>query len=67
MGKGGELNRRLDYLITNAAEVLGKGKREKERAGATVALTALSRPIALTKHGKYVEIKRDMTLTSLYK
>ncbi|HKN77370.1 MAG TPA: hypothetical protein VJW94_19490 [Candidatus Acidoferrum sp.] len=60
MGKAGELNMRLDYLITDAGRLRLRGTKGKEgegKVGATVALTVLFGPIGLIKHGKDVEIK----------
>jgi len=61
MGKAGELNMRLDYLITDAGHLRLRGTKGKEgegKVGATVALTVLFGPIGLIKHGKNVEIKQ---------
>jgi hypothetical protein len=60
MGKAGELNMRLDYLITDTGRLRLRGTKGKEgegKVGATVALTVLFGPIGLIKHGKDVEIK----------
>jgi hypothetical protein len=60
MGKAGELNMRLDYLITDTGRLRLRGTKGKEgegKVGATVALTVLFGPICLIKHGKDVEIK----------
>jgi hypothetical protein len=60
MGKAGELNMRLDYLITDSGRLRLRGTKGKEgegKVGATVALTVLFGPIGLIKHGKDVEIK----------
>jgi glucose/arabinose dehydrogenase len=60
MGKAGELNMRLEYLIAidNRVKLRGsKGKEGEGKEGATVALTVLFGPIGLIKHGKNVEIK----------
>jgi hypothetical protein len=61
MGKAGELNMRLDYLITDSGRLRLRGSKGKEgegKVGATVALTVLFGPIGLIKHGKNVEIKQ---------
>jgi hypothetical protein len=61
MGKAGELNMRLDYLITDSGRLRLRGTKGKEgegKVGATVALTVLFGPIGLIKHGKNVEIKQ---------
>jgi hypothetical protein len=59
MGKAGELNMRLEYLLIgdNRVKLRGsKGKEGQGKEGATVALTVLFGPIGLIKHGKNVEI-----------
>jgi hypothetical protein len=65
MGKAGELNMRLDYLITDTGRLRLRGTKGKEgegKVGATVALTVLFGPIGLIKHGKDVEIKPGIPL-----
>ena len=65
MGKAGELNMRLDYLITDGGRVRLRGTKGKEgegKVGAAVALTVLFGPIGLIKHGKNVEIKEGTPL-----
>ncbi|HKV23272.1 MAG TPA: hypothetical protein VJN93_01655 [Candidatus Acidoferrum sp.] len=65
MGKAGELNMRLDYLITDDGRIRLRGTKGKEgegKVGATVALTVLFGPIGLIKHGKNVEIKQGTPL-----
>ena len=65
LGKAGELNMRLDYLITDAGRLRLRGTKGKEgegKVGATVALTVLFGPIGLIKHGKNVEIKQGTPL-----
>jgi hypothetical protein len=65
MGKAGELNMRLEYLIAgdNRVKLRGsKGKEGEGKEGATVALTVLFGPIGLIKHGKNVEIKNGTPL-----
>jgi len=65
MGKAGELNMRLDYLITDSGRLRLRGTKGKEgegKVGATVALTVLFGPIGLIKHGKDVEIKQGTAL-----
>src|SRR5579859_2799374 len=65
MGKAGELNMRLDYLLTDGGRVRLRGTKGKEgegKVGATVALTVLFGPIGLIKHGKNVEIKQGTAL-----
>jgi hypothetical protein len=65
LGKGGELNLRLDYLSAGDTRVRIRGTKGKEgegKVGATVALTVLFGPIGLIKHGKNVEIKQGTPL-----
>lgn len=65
MGKAGELNMRLDYLIVDDGRLRLRGTKGKEgesKTGATVALTVLFGPIGLIKHGKNVEIKEGPPL-----
>ncbi|HYL63456.1 MAG TPA: hypothetical protein VE077_12635 [Candidatus Methylomirabilis sp.] len=65
MGKAGELNMRLDYLIVDDGHLRLRGTKGKEgegKVGATVALTVLFGPIGLIKHGKNVEIKQGTPL-----
>jgi hypothetical protein len=65
LGKAGELNMRLDYLITDSGRLRLRGTKGKEgegKVGATVALTVLFGPIGLIKHGKDVEIKQGTAL-----
>ncbi len=59
MGKGGELNVQLQYLVVGSNHVHLRGTKGKEgdnKTGATVALTVLFGPIGLIKHGKDVQI-----------
>ena len=65
LGKAGELNMRLDYLITDSGRLRLRGTKGKEgegKVGATVALTVLFGPIGLIKHGKNVEITQGTPL-----
>jgi hypothetical protein len=59
MGKPGELNVQLQYLVVgnNHIHLRGtKGREGDSKTGATVALTVLFGPIGLIKHGKDVDI-----------
>jgi len=59
MGKGGELNMRLQYLIVGDTRLKLRGTKGKEgqgKEGTAVALTVLFGPIGLIKHGKNVDI-----------
>jgi hypothetical protein len=65
MGKGGELNMRLEYLIVGDSRLRLRGTKGKEgegKVGTAVALTVLFGPIGLIKHGKEVEIKQGTPL-----
>jgi len=65
MGKGGELNMRLEYLLVNDTRMRLRGTKGKEgegKVGAAVALTVLFGPIGLIKHGKNVEVKQGTPL-----
>jgi len=65
MGKGGELNLRLEYLIVSDTRMRLRGTKGKEgegKVGAAVALTVLFGPIGLIKHGKNVEVKQGTPL-----
>lgn len=65
MGKAGELNMRLEYLIVDNSRLRLRGTKGKEgegKVGAAVALTVLFGPIGLIKHGKNVEIKQGTPL-----
>jgi hypothetical protein len=60
MGKGGELNLRLEHLKAGDVRVRLRGSKGKEgegKVGTAVALTVLFGPIGLIKHGKNVEVK----------
>ena len=65
MGKGGELNIRLDYLKAGDTRVMLRGTKDKtgdDKTGTTVALTVLFGPIGLIKHGKEIDIKEGTPL-----
>jgi hypothetical protein len=65
MGKGGELNLRLEYLLVGDTRMRlrrTKGKEGEGKVGAAVALTVLFGPIGLIKHGKNVEVKQGTPL-----
>jgi len=66
MGKAGELNMRLEYLIMPDSRLRLRGSKGKEgegKEGATVALTVLFGPIGLIKHGKNVDVKQGTPIT----
>jgi hypothetical protein len=65
MGKAGELNMRLQYLIVGESRLKLRGTKGKEgqgKEGTAVALTVLFGPIGLIKHGKNVDIKEGTPL-----
>lgn len=65
MGKGGELNIRLEYILVGDKRMRLRGTKGKEgegKVGAVVALTVLFGPIGLIKHGKNVEVKQGTPL-----
>jgi hypothetical protein len=65
MGKAGELNMRLDYVLVGDSRMKLRGTKGKEgqgKEGTAVALTVLFGPIGLIKHGKNVEIKEGTPL-----
>ena len=67
MGKGGELNMRLEYLLVGDSRMRLRGTKGKEgegKVGAAVALTVIFGPIGLIKHGKNVEIKEGTPLAA---
>jgi hypothetical protein len=66
MGKGGELNVKLDSLTVGDTRVrlrATKGAKGDDSVGAAVALTVLFGPIGLIKHGKEIEIRAGSELT----
>ena len=67
MGKPGELNVQLQYLVVGSNHVHLRGTKGREgdsKTGATVALTVIFGPIGLIKHGKNVEIPAGTPLTA---
>jgi hypothetical protein len=67
MGKAGELNMRLEYVIVGDARMKLRGTKGKEgqgKEGTAVALTVLFGPLGLIKHGKNVEIKEGTPLAA---
>jgi len=65
MGKAGELNMRLEYVLVGDTRMTIRGTKGKEgqgKEGTAVALTVLFGPIGLIKHGKNVEIKEGTPL-----
>jgi hypothetical protein len=67
MGKGGELNIRLEYLRVGDSRIRLRGSRGTDGAdktGTTIALTVLFGPLGLLKKGKNVEIQPGHILTA---
>jgi hypothetical protein len=67
LGKAGELNMRLEYVIVGDSRMRIRGTKGKEgegKEGTAVALTVLFGPIGLIKHGKNVEIKEGTPLAA---
>ena len=67
MGKGGELNLRLEHMTVGDQRVRLRGSKGKEgegKVGTAVALTVLFGPIGLIKHGKNVEVKAGTPLVA---
>jgi len=65
LGKGGELNIRLESLKVGDNKIKLRGSKNKEgqgKVGTAVALTVLFGPIGLIKHGKNVEVKAGTPL-----
>jgi hypothetical protein len=61
MGKGGELNLRLDRLKVGDNKIRLRGTKGKEgdsKTGTAVALTVLFGPVGLIKHGKEITVKQ---------
>jgi hypothetical protein len=67
MGKPGELNVQLQYLVAGDTRIKIRGTKGREgqnATGATVALTVLFGPIGLIKHGKEVDMPAGTPLTA---
>lgn len=67
MGKGGELNVRLDHLKAGEIKVRLRGSKGKEgdsKAGQSIALTVLFGPIGLIKHGKEINVPEGTALAA---
>jgi hypothetical protein len=67
MGKGGELNLRLDRLRAGDSKVRLRGTKGKEgdsKTGTAVALTVLFGPVGLIKHGKEITVKEGTPLAA---
>jgi hypothetical protein len=67
LGRPGELDMRLDYVVVGSSRMMIRGTKGKEgqgKEGTAVALTVLFGPIGLIKHGKNVEVKQGTPLTA---
>ncbi len=67
MGKGGELNVRLEHLRAGDNKVRLRGTKGKEgdsKTGTAVALTVLFGPVGLIKHGKEIVVKEGTPLAA---
>ena len=67
MGRGGELNIRLEHMKVGDTKVKlrgSKGRQGDDRTGTAVALTVLFGPIGLIKHGKEIDVKEGTPLTA---
>ncbi len=65
MGKGGELNIMVDYLLVNDERVrlrANSGNAGDDKVGATVALTVLFGPLGLLKRGKNIELNPGLVI-----
>lgn len=59
MGKGGELNVLIDYMLVNDQRIrlrAAKSSEGNDKIGATVALTVLFGPLGLLKRGHNIEL-----------
>ena len=59
MGKGGELNVLVDYMLVNDQRIrlrAAKSSEGNDKIGATVALTVLFGPLGLLKRGHNIEL-----------
>lgn len=67
MGRGGELNVRLEYLRIGETRVRLRGSRASEGAnatGSTIALTVLFGPLGLLKKGKDITINSGHSISA---
>jgi hypothetical protein len=67
LGKGGELNIRLNYLKAGDTRIRlrgSKGREGESKQGTAIALTVLFGPVGLLKHGKNIEVKEGTPLTA---
>jgi hypothetical protein len=67
MGKGGELNIRLEHMKVSDTRVRLRGSKSRqgdEKVGTAVALTVLFGPVGLLKHGKNIDVKAGTPITA---
>lgn len=67
MGKGGELNIRLEHMKVGDTKVRlrgSKGRQGDDKVGTAVALTVLFGPVGLLKHGKNIDVKAGTPITA---
>ena len=67
MGKGGELNVMLDYMLVNDQRIRLRSAAAREgndKMGATVALTVLFGPLGLLKRGHDTEMNAGTVITA---
>jgi hypothetical protein len=67
IGKGGELNIRLESLRAGDNKIKLRGSKNREgdgKVGTAIALTVLFGPIGLIKHGKNIEVKAGSPLVA---
>ncbi|WP_240095564.1 hypothetical protein [Thermomonas flagellata] len=65
MGKGGELNIMVDYLLVNGQRVrlrAAKSGQGEDKVGTTVALTVLFGPLGLLKRGHNIELNPGLII-----
>jgi len=67
MGKGGELNVLIDYMLVNDQRVrlrAAKSSEGADKVGTTVALTVLFGPLGLLKRGHNIELNPGLIITA---
>jgi hypothetical protein len=67
LGKGGELNIRLESMRVGDAKIKlrgNKGREGESKVGTAVALTMLFGPVGLIKKGKDIDVKEGTPLTA---
>jgi hypothetical protein len=67
LGKGGELNIRMDYLKADSVKIKLRGTKSRQgedKTTSAIVLTVLLGPVGLIKHGKDIEVKTGTPLTA---